>query len=456
MFGSLGRVGLNLGTTFTPASLFYGGEQGVWYDPSDFSTMFQDSAGTTPVTAVEQPVGLILDKSGRGNHASQSTLASRPTLAARYNFLTYSEDLSNPAWIKFNSTISADATTAPDGTATADKIVGTAVSASHSTYYQVSTVNGVAYTFTVYVKAAEYVNAAVTMQSAFPATTVVINLSTGALSVGQGSPISYSSTNVGNGWWRVTMSVAANATVTAGGATIVQPLNGTTWADRIFLGNGVSGIYAWGADFRPSAMCLSTPPYQRIAAATDYDTTGFPLYLRFDGTDDSLVTSSNINFSTTDKMSVFIGLRKLSDANYQQLVGNSDSGLGSNFFETFINSGSTGKYFLLANGTTGSPRATTDSVTTTPNTDILTVTYDLANGTTQFGAKIDGVASTLSYSATGATTGAFGNTPLYIGARGSTFRFNGHLYGLIVRGAQSTAAQITSAESWLNQKAKAY
>ena len=48
---------------FSPASLFRNSEQGVWYDPSDFSTLFQDSAGTTPVTAVEQPVGLILDKS---------------------------------------------------------------------------------------------------------------------------------------------------------------------------------------------------------------------------------------------------------------------------------------------------------------------------------------------------------------------------------------------------------
>lgn len=42
--------------------------------------MFQDSAGTTPVTAVGQPVGKILDKSGRGNHASQSTAAARPVL----------------------------------------------------------------------------------------------------------------------------------------------------------------------------------------------------------------------------------------------------------------------------------------------------------------------------------------------------------------------------------------
>ena len=57
------------GTAFSPLSLFFGGANGAWYDPSDFSTMFQDAAGTTPVTAVGQPVGCILDKSGRGNHA---------------------------------------------------------------------------------------------------------------------------------------------------------------------------------------------------------------------------------------------------------------------------------------------------------------------------------------------------------------------------------------------------
>ena len=61
-------------------ALFANGEQGAWYDPSDLSTMFQDSAGTTPVTAVGQSVGRILDKSGRGNHATQATAASRPVL----------------------------------------------------------------------------------------------------------------------------------------------------------------------------------------------------------------------------------------------------------------------------------------------------------------------------------------------------------------------------------------
>lgn len=63
---------------FSPLSLFTGA-QGWYFDPSDLSTVFQDSAGTTP-GAVGQPVGLIRDKSGNGNHATQSTAASRPIL----------------------------------------------------------------------------------------------------------------------------------------------------------------------------------------------------------------------------------------------------------------------------------------------------------------------------------------------------------------------------------------
>jgi len=65
---------------FSPLSLFSGGAPGAWYDPSDFSTLFQDSAGTTPVTAVDQPVGRMLDKSGYSNNALQTTSASRPLL----------------------------------------------------------------------------------------------------------------------------------------------------------------------------------------------------------------------------------------------------------------------------------------------------------------------------------------------------------------------------------------
>lgn len=63
---------------FDPMTLFAGGKQGAWYDPSDKSTLFQDVAGTVPVTKDGDPVALMRDKSGNGNHATQTVSASRP------------------------------------------------------------------------------------------------------------------------------------------------------------------------------------------------------------------------------------------------------------------------------------------------------------------------------------------------------------------------------------------
>lgn len=76
-------LGASIG--FYVGQLFANGEQGAWYDPSDFSTLFQDAAGTIPVTAPGQPVGRMLDKSGRGNHATQATAAARPVLQQDVN-----------------------------------------------------------------------------------------------------------------------------------------------------------------------------------------------------------------------------------------------------------------------------------------------------------------------------------------------------------------------------------
>lgn len=72
---------------------------GIWYDPQDPSTLFQDALGTLPVYMpgtgqVDPPVGLMLDKSGGGHHASQTTTTARPTLSGRYNLLTATETLS--------------------------------------------------------------------------------------------------------------------------------------------------------------------------------------------------------------------------------------------------------------------------------------------------------------------------------------------------------------------------
>ena len=65
---------------FTPASI--SGLQ-LWLDASDGSTLFTDSAGTTPATADGDPVGCWKDKSGNAKNATQSdgTLKAKLTVA---------------------------------------------------------------------------------------------------------------------------------------------------------------------------------------------------------------------------------------------------------------------------------------------------------------------------------------------------------------------------------------
>ena len=74
---------------FVVTELFAAGEKGLWYDISDITTLFQDSAGTIPVTAFGQPVGKVLDKSGNNIHATQSTSANRPIYSVHSNGFPY-------------------------------------------------------------------------------------------------------------------------------------------------------------------------------------------------------------------------------------------------------------------------------------------------------------------------------------------------------------------------------
>ena len=54
----------------------------LWLDASDISTLYQDSAGSTPVASNADPVGKWADKSTAGKHATQATSTKRFTYAS--------------------------------------------------------------------------------------------------------------------------------------------------------------------------------------------------------------------------------------------------------------------------------------------------------------------------------------------------------------------------------------
>ena len=422
---------------FTPAELFYANEQGFWYDPSDFSAMFQDSAGTTPVTAVEQPVGLMLDKSGNNNHASQATPAYRPVLSAKVNLLTYTEQFNNGVWVQApgsqTTTVTANAGVAPDGTTTADEIAFAAVSGSaYAIRWQNIAVASASYTSALYVKAKAAGDVGKT-----------ISVYTNDL-VGSPTIVNHVLTS---SWVRVTNTATLSASAVA--KFTVASLGATTGG----VNQGAFSALVWGADLRVANDGVGIPAYQRVAAATDYDTTGFPYYLRFDGSDDGLATSS-IDFSATDQMSVFAGARKLTDGAAALVVELSDAVLTNNgSFNILAPDAALNSFAYRSRGDAAVPPNATASGYIAPITGVLAASSDISADLCNL--RVNGAQAASSSSDQGA--GNYGNYPIYIGRRlGFTLPFNGRLYSLIGVNRVTTDAETVSTETWVNSKTAAY
>ena len=174
-------------------------------------------------------------------------------------------------------------------------------------------------------------------------------------------------------------------------------------------------------------------------------------YLSFDGTDDGMATPS-INFTGTDKMTVWAGVRKLSDAAIG-FIAELSANAATN----------TGAFYLIAPGTAGAASYGFNSRGTasaqvlqagyvSPHTAVLTCKGEISTDTSII--RVNRAESSV---ATDQGTGNYGNYPLYIGRRNNaSLPFNGRIYQLIVRGAASNAGQIAAGEAWCNSKTRAY
>ena len=78
------------GFDWYPGVLYQPGDILLWYDPSDLTTMFQDVAGTSPVTADGQSVLLMLDKGQWGGKTLAQVLAAQAAVL-NVAFASYSD-----------------------------------------------------------------------------------------------------------------------------------------------------------------------------------------------------------------------------------------------------------------------------------------------------------------------------------------------------------------------------
>jgi hypothetical protein len=210
------------------------------------------------------------------------------------------------------------------------------------------------------------------------------------------------------------------------------------------------------ADLRVTNDGVGLPAYQRVTTSTDYDTTGFPYYLRFDGTNDSLATAT---FTPgTDKVQAFAGVRKNVDTAtgaVAELSATIDNNNGA-FLLFAPSSGGNVSYRFTSKGTlsAGAPAANPSIFAVAPNTSVLTGLGDIAGDISTLRRN----GSLVETNTADQGTGNYLAYPLYIGRRGgSTLPLNGRIYSLIIRfGANLDATTISNTETWVNGKTLAY
>jgi hypothetical protein len=170
----------------------------------------------------------------------------------RTNLLLYSEQFDNAWWSKTRASVTANATTAPDGLTTADKLVeDNTASASHRLDASVVSFPSGAMTASLFAKAAERSQLQISWDGnpggVASSAACVFNLATGT--AGTPSSTSNISSPVGsiiayaNGWYRIILTATATASFT--GTFRANLLDNS--GNAVYSGDNASGLFIWGA-----------------------------------------------------------------------------------------------------------------------------------------------------------------------------------------------------------------
>jgi len=174
----------------------------------------------------------------------------------RTNLLLRSEEFDGATWTKVRASVTANAIVAPNGTLTADKLVENTDNNTHVIEQAVTLPENVNVVYGFYVKKAErsivriqFLNKANTACRAY------FNVDTAVVS--DQSNATGSIVNVGDGWYRCSISFnsGSGATATTG---LIGPA--TVAGTPSYAGDGTSGIYLWGAQLEAGAFPTSYIP----------------------------------------------------------------------------------------------------------------------------------------------------------------------------------------------------
>jgi len=231
------------------------------------NTASKVAVGSQPASDGRCYIGLASDGSLAGGIGTQATSVIVDQQSDRRNRLTYTEDFGDAYWSRDNCAVTLNAVTAPDGTNTADLVYPLSTGSDRRVRRSFLTEIGAGnYTASAYLKSAGRDFAYMLVLQANSINDVVwFDLANGAVGTVGSSALSATIVDVGDGWYRCTVSGPYDGS----GAFSVNVANADN--STVVTASGTNGIYVWGAQLEAGT---SATAYQPVTGAALRDIRG--------------------------------------------------------------------------------------------------------------------------------------------------------------------------------------